>query len=299
MQSEDSTFIDAGDTSGQERSLLQALINATRSTQEVSAEKLSSVFCFNYAGSTGGPPLIPMTLNPSSMNGNPVAYVPTSPNMVRSPYISTDFANLPFADPNTNIFEGTRVAGSFISDPSVGFKAYGSGSGGGDDMVFDGTSNTLPIWYGSSIGTPSVRSIDLIWGYNNLNYSPLVENWAGIEWGIRVIRPNGSNIPVVVCSQFFGQTTMTLPNGTGDIFGDTTLIIEVLHQVTDSSVVPVNGFTGSPNERNIIRLTANILGASTPQPAGFPPIPVGITTFPAAYSVSHTPTLFCRLLLTP
>lgn len=298
MQSDDNVFVDSGDTSGQERSLLQAKINATRSLQEIAAEKLSSVFCFNYAGTTGSPPNVPMTLNYPSMNGNPVAYVPTSPNMDRSPYISTDFANLPFADPNTNIFNGQRVAGSFTSNPSVGFKAYGTGAGGGDNMIFDGTSNILPVWYGSSLGSPSVRSIDLIWGYNHIP-QPFGQNWGLLTWGIRVIRPNGANVPVVICSQnsTIGQTTMQLPSGTGDIFGDGTLVIEVKNKVADSTAVPINGYVGGPNERNIIRLTANILGANTPQPAGFPAIPVGVTTFPTAYSVGHTPTLFCSLVL--
>jgi hypothetical protein len=295
MQAEDNTFIDAGDTSGQERSLLQAKINATRSLQEIAVEKLSSRFCFNYAGSTGGPPNVPMTLNYPSMNGNPVAYTPTSPDMIRSPYIST---NLPSTSNNTNIYKGERIAGSFISDPPPGFKAYGSGSGGGQDMIFDGTSSILPVWYGSSIGSPSVRSIDLIWGFNYAT-QPFGQNWARITWGIRVIRPNGANVPVIICFQdsTIGQTTMQLPSGTGDIFGDATLVIQVLNKVADSTVVPFNSAFGQPNELNVIRVTANILGACTPQPAGFPAIPIGVTTFPYAYSIGHTPTLFCNLNL--
>lgn len=300
MQAEDNTFIDAGDTSGQERSLLQAKINATRSLQEIAVEKLSSVFCFNYAGTTGSPPYVPMTLNYPSMNGNPVGYVPTSPDMVRSPYIYSpnEFTSQPC---NTNIWDGQRIAGSFQSDPSIGFKAYGSGAGGGDNMIFDGTSSILPVWYGSSLGSPSVRSIDLIWGYNHAG-QPVGQNWGTFVWGIRVIRPNGANVPVIICSQdgTIGQTTMQLPSGTGDIFGDGTLIIQVLHKVADSTAVPINFAYGSPqpNEMNIIRVTANILGANTPQPPGFPAIPGGVTTFPTAYSVGHTPTLFCLLTLT-
>ena len=298
MQSEDNTYVDAGETSGQERSLLQAKINATKSLQEIAVEKLSSVFCFNYAGTTGSPPNVPMTLNYPSMNGNPVAYVPTSPDMNRSQYISTDFASLPSATSNTNIWSGQRVAGSFISSPAVGFKAYGTGSGGGDNMIFDGTSSILPVWYGSSLGSPSVRSIDLIWGFNHLT-QPFGQNWGLIVWGIRVIRPNGANVPVVICQQsgLMGETTMQLPNGTGDVFGDGTLIIQVLNKVVDSTAVPINSLYGQPNEMNVIRLTASILGASTPQPAGFPAIPAGVTTFPASYSIGHTPTLFCSLVL--
>lgn len=300
MQAEDNTFIDAGDTSGQERSQLQAKINATRSLQEIAVEKLSSVFCFNYAGSTGGPPNVGMTLNYPSMNGNPVAYVPTSPDMSRSPYLSTDFPNYIF-DPkpsNTNIYDGQRIAGAFQADPSIGFKAYGSGSGGGDNMIFDGTSSILPVWYGSSLGSPSVRSIDLIWGYNHFS-QPLGQNWSLITWGIRVIRPNGANLPVTICTQSsaVGQTTMQLPSGTGDIFGDGTLIIQVLNKVANSTLVSANAYYLQPNEMNIIRVTANILGANTPQPAGFPAIPGGVTTFPTAYSIGHTPTLFCNLVL--
>ena len=293
MQSEDATFIDAGDTSGQERSLLQSKLNATRSLQEISVEKLSSRFCFNYAGSTGAPPNVPMTLNPPSMNGNPVGYVPTSPDMSRSPYIST---NLPNELNNTNIWKGVRIAGSFISNPPVGFKAYGSGAGGGSDMIFDGTSNILPVWYGSSLGSPSVRSIDLIWGFN-YSAQPLGQNWSQISWGIRVIRPNGANVPVLICTQNTSQTTMQLPSGTGDIFGDSTLIIQVLNKVANSTTVPFNNSYNQPNEMNVIRVTANILGACTPQPAGFPAIPIGVTTFPYAYSIGHTPTLYCNLVL--
>lgn len=214
MQAEDNTYIDTGDTSGQERSLLQAKINATRSLQEIAVEKLSSVFCFNYAGSTGAPPNVPMTLNYEQMNGNPVAYVPTSPDMVRSPYIAVpnDYNFLyTFPQSNTNIWDGQRVAGSFQSDPSIGFKAYGSGSGGGDNMIFDGTSNILPVWYGSSVGSPSVRSIDIIWGFNHLA-QPFSRNWYFIQWGIRVIRPTGQNVPVVICQQFNVQTQMDLPS---------------------------------------------------------------------------------------
>jgi len=92
---------------------------------------------------------------------------------------------------------------------------------------------------------------------------------------------------------------MQLPSGTGDIFGDSTLIIQVLNKVANSTTVPINFAYGTPqpNEMNIIRVTANILGANTPQPAGFPAIPGGVTTFPTAYSVGHTPTLFCNLVL--
>ena len=301
MQSEDNTFIDAGDTSGQERSLLQAKINATKSLQEIAVEKLSSRFCFNYAGTTGSPPNVPMTVNYPIMNGNPVAYVPTSPDMNRSPYIAVpNNYNFIYSFPqcNTNIWDGQRVAGSFQTDPSIGFKAYGSGAGGGDDMIFDGASNILPVWYGSSIGSPSVRSIDLIWGFNHLG-QPLGRNWGFILWGIRVIRPNGANVPVIICSQDISETTMQLPSGTGDIFGDSTLIIQVLHKVANSRDVVYNQSYSvpQPNEMNIIRVTANILGACTPQPAGFPAIPAGVTTFPYAYSVGHTPTLFCNLVL--
>lgn len=293
MQAEDNTYVDAGETSGQERSQLQAKINASRSLQEIAVEKLSSVFCFNYAGTTGSPPNVPMTLNYPSMNGNPVAYIPTSPDMNRSSLISTFNTNA-----NTNIWDGQRVAGSFQNDPSIGFKAYGTGAGGGDNMIFDGTSSILPVWYGSSLGSPSVRSIDLIWGFNH-TAQPLGQIWAFIVWGIRVIRPNGANVPVVICSQSgaAGQTTMQLPSGTGDVFGDGTLIIQVLNKVADSTAVPINPYYNQPNEMNVIRLTASILGANTPQPAGFPAIPAGVTTFPTAYSVGHTPTLFCSLVL--
>ena len=280
------------ETSGQERSLLQAVINATRTTQEQYIDKISSVFCFNYAGSTGGPPNVPMTVQPASMNLNPVAYVPTAPDMNRSPFVSTTGLGDAF---KTNLFQGERVAGGATSNPFPGFKAYGSG-GGGFNMIFDGTSNILPVWYGSSIGGPSVRSIDLCWGFNHQAYTGGI-NWANISWGIRVIRPNGANVPVIICNQFAFQNTMTLPNGTGDIFGDGTLIIQVLNKVADSTATPINTFIGQPNEFNIIRLTASILGASTPQPIGYQPIPVGVTTFPAAYSIGHTPTLFCNLNL--
>jgi hypothetical protein len=133
----------------------------------------------------------------------------------------------------------------------------------------------------------------LIWGFN-YSAQPLGQNWVNITWGIRVIRPNGANVPVLICTQNISQTTMQLPNGTGDIFGDGTLVIQVLNKVADSTVVPILP-SNRPNEMNIIRITASILGASTPQPAGFPAIPLGVTTFPTAYSIGHTPTLFCNL----
>jgi hypothetical protein len=163
-------------------------------------------------------------------------------------------------------------------------------------MIFDGTSSTLPVWYGSSIGSPSVRSIDIIWGFNHQIYPPN-QTWVSIVWGIRVIRPNGSNVPVSICTQTNAQTTMQLPNGTGDIFGDGTLVIQVLNKVADSTVIPIVPGTNCPEQLNILRVTANILGANTPQPAGYNPLPLGINTFPTAYSVGHTPTLFCRLVL--
>lgn len=300
MQSEDNTFIDAGDTSGQERSFLQSKLNSTRSLQEISVEKLSSRFCFNYAGSTGAPPNIPMTLQPITMNGNPLALIPVSVDMNRSPYLiypypPLDPSSLP--SPNTNLQQGIRVAGGYLSNPTPAFKAYGSGSGGGFDSIFDGTSNTLPVWYGSSLGSPSVRSIDLVWGFNHTSDNPVGQNWANIVWGIRVIRPSGANVPVQICTQLNSETTMQLPSGTGDVFGDATLIIQVLHKVANSLTVPIVPFAERPNEYNIIRLTANILGACTPQPIGYPSIPTGVPTFPYAFSIGHTPSLFCNLAL--